>query len=677
VDPFSGVAVGALGQLVATAVLAAAGPAWNALRGGSPEERAVRDATAEALTLALRDAALPASASADDAWVDEVAGVWRRAFTPQVSAALVVCLADPSADAASRFVLLARQALEEGGATPTVEHGSRIRIMRRRAIPRRPLYDLAELERTFSVEEFLAKLPRRLFESLTKASLREEKVRGLVGHLLQQRADAARERDEPASPGEFRDDVITLLHRLDAWARTERLPEYLPEHTDVAALSRTVRVRRGIRPGSVSDPAGDDLRPWPEMAAEHQRLVVLADPGLGKSWLIRTETHRLYLEARTQLKTGPGGVIIPVPLRCDQLAAAVGHDLAEKAVAHLAAQLLPERSRAAMTAKVRAGEVVLLLDALDELTPAENGTLLQVVWEWAEQAGNRARCVITSRIAGYTGPPVPDACEVELQAFTAEDIDGLVAAWHLPPTAASRLLDWAADPAVAAMQRNPLLLALLCWLAAQLPAGEDMPRTRGQLFGRVLRLFLTRKYRSLDNPAAPPLDDIGVNALMEVLAPLAFTFATQPAGWIDLMPGQRLLHAIRDTDSGFIGRDRTPDQVLRELSVDAGVLVPAGNPSAGRSPGYLFFHRAVAEYLVAWHLASLSEPEWLGIVERHRWFDADWAEVIPMLGECLDNPASARRLIEHLLDDDTDPFHYSLFTAIRVWGARPGATGPA
>ena len=228
VDPFSGaVAVGALSQLVATAVLAAAGPAWNALRGGSPEMRAVGDATAEALTFALRGAAR-SPASADDAWVGEVAGVWLRAFTPQVSAALMVCLADPSADAASRFAQLARQALEEGGATPTVEQRSGIRIMHRRAIPRRPLYDLAELERTFSVEDFLDKLPLRLFDSLTAVSRQEEKVRGLVDHLLRQRADARARGEEPASPAEFRDDMIALLGHLDTWARKGRLPRYLP-----------------------------------------------------------------------------------------------------------------------------------------------------------------------------------------------------------------------------------------------------------------------------------------------------------------------------------------------------------------------------------------------------------------------------------------------------------------
>ncbi len=275
--------------------------------------------------------------------------------------------------------------------------------------------------------------------------------------------------------------------------------------------------------------------------------------------------------------------------------------------------------------------------------------------------------MITSRIAGYTGSPVLGAREIELQAFTDEDTKRFIAAWPLPPAAASLLLDRARDPAVAAMGRIPLLLALLCWLAAQLAAGEVMPRTPGQLFDRVLRWFLSQPHRS---PAAAPLTDTAIDALMETLTPLAFTFATQPAGWVDLMPGDRLLDAIRTTGPAFTERRQTAAEVLRELAVDADVLVPAGDPSAGRSPGYLFFHRAAAEYLVARHLATLPWPDWLAIVEQHRWFDPDWAEVILMLGERL-NQAAARNLIGHLLGDDIDPFHHSLFIAIRVWGARP------
>ena len=534
--------------------------------------------------------------------------------------------------------------------------------------------------------------------------MREDRARGLVDHLLRQRADSRAREAEPATPREFRQDLATLLRCLGEQARTGRLPPYLPLRADVTALSRTVRVRPGIRSGMTGrrdarDPGRHDAGrayqlpverpeatepplPWPEVAAEHRRLVVLADPGLGKSWLVRTETHRLAQEALTRLGADPAGVIVPIPVRCDQLAAAAGKDLADRAAMHLAGQqFLPARSRAGLAAKVRAGEVVLLLDALDELTAAESGLLRELVRSWADQAGHHARCVITSRIAGYTGSSLPGACEVELQPFTPGDVKAVVAAWHLPPTAVRRLLDRIRDPAIAAMARIPLLLALLCSLTAQLPFGEALPRTRGQLYDRVVRWFLTQAHRSSDNPRAPALDDFDVDALLEILAPLAFTFACRDEGWTDLMSADRLLNAIRAVGPAFTERCRPAVEVLRELSVGAGVLVPDRDPSAGRSPDYLFLHRTVAEYLVARHLATLPQADWLAIVDQHRWFDPDWAEVIPMLGERL-SPLSAATLIQHLLADEADPFHCSLLTAIRIWGTRPDAdnllpVGPA
>jgi hypothetical protein len=130
---WAGLSRGALGELIATAVAAAAGRAWKSLRGrGSPEARAVRNAIDVALTGALRDAVLPADTLADDAWVTEVAQVWQAAFTPAVSAALVTCLADQSKASADRFAELARQALVDSGC------------------------DLAVLGRTFWVDEFVA-----------------------------------------------------------------------------------------------------------------------------------------------------------------------------------------------------------------------------------------------------------------------------------------------------------------------------------------------------------------------------------------------------------------------------------------------------------------------------------------------------------------------------------------
>lgn len=660
------VTVEVLADLVAGRVVAASDRVWKKLRG-SPEGRAVRQSVTAALNDALAAAVWGDGASAgDESWAAQVSAEWQQAFNKAVVASLVGCLADSSDDAAARFAEQTKAALRDSGC------------------------DMASLGRAFWVDEFLAQLPRCLFAELSAASLRDEGVRSLVGHLLALREDERARGNVPASPAEFRSDLMSLLDRLEARARKKGLPAYL-DGADTAELSREVRVRLGVRPGVASGQAegvyagaarhlatewpGGSGPPisWPEAAADSNCLMVLADPGLGKSWLIRSETRRLCHAASDLLADGDrGGVIFPVPLRCDQLAQEHGRDLAEKAAEYLVGQrLLPRRSCVELAEKIRRGKAVLLLDALDETTPADDHQVRTDLREWADQADGQARCVIASRISGYAGSPLPGAREVELQPFSREDVVEVVNSWGLPTATAARLRHRLEDdPAIAAMARIPLLLALICRLAAS-PGenGNDLPRTRGELLDRVLRSFMSRSYRSPnDRGNRLVLDGIGFDRLAELLGPVAFAFANQPEGWTDLMPQDRLLEALREAGTPF---DQAHD-VLRELTLHAEILVPAGDPSEARSPAYLFIHRAVAEYLVAGYLANLlPEDRWLAIAERHRWSDPDWAEAIPMLGERLDK-SSARTLIKHLSAAD-DPFHHSLLTAARVWGARRDA----
>ena len=48
--------------------------------------------------------------------------------------------------------------------------------------------------------------------------------------------------------------------------------------------------------------------------------------------------------------------------------------------------------------------------------------------------------MITSRIAGYAGPPLPGAMEVELQPFTPGDVTQVIRAWQLPAAAERELM---------------------------------------------------------------------------------------------------------------------------------------------------------------------------------------------------------------------------------------------
>jgi HEAT repeat protein len=489
---------------------------------------------------------------------------------------------------------------------------------------------------------------------------------------------------------EFAEDLRRMLEGLAWQAGHGRLPPYLSGRAEVMMLARQVSVRLGVRPEArgrgqaarsmyalAADRNGREgasaPQPWLEVAARHDRLVVLADPGLGKSWLIRTETLRLARAALDGLDRSGARVIVPVPLRCDQLAGADGLDLPSRAAACLAGQgLLAARARDLLAAKIDAGEAVLLLDALDELTSAEAGSVRALISDWAERPGPRARCVITSRIAGYTGPPLPDAAEVELQPYTPDDVQGFIRAWQLPPAGERRLADRAnGDRAVAAMTRVPLLLAMLCSLASR-PGGQALPATRADLYERLLRWFLTRAHRAADDSAEPARTEVEVEALLGVLAPVAFTFAASRDGWTDRIPAGDLLNAIRATGPALSDLRMTAVQVLTALSADAGVLVPDGDPTAGRSPGYLFLHRTFAEYLTARHLATLPAADWQALVAEHQWFDPDWEQVIPMLGAQLSRE-HASELITSLLASRPDPFLHTAFTAIRVAAERTDA----
>ena len=149
-----------------------------------------------------------------------------------------------------------------------------------------------------------------------------------------------------ASPDEFRADVLELLTAVDQNACKANLPPYLRPGSDVIQMARTVRLLGRVRrpkdeaetAGSGQDsghkhvyelPAERDRRanappqPWQEAAFQHDRLIVLGDPGMGKSWLLRTHTHHLAQVALTSLADDapvPEETTIPIPVRADVLA---------------------------------------------------------------------------------------------------------------------------------------------------------------------------------------------------------------------------------------------------------------------------------------------------------------------------------------------------------------------
>jgi HEAT repeat protein len=463
-----------------------------------------------------------------------------------------------------------------------------------------------------------------------------------------------------------------LANKDHEWERERE--DHEPERDRLYALPAEQGERSGI------------AQQWEDVASENSQVIVLADPGMGKSWLIRAETHRLAVAASGSLADPSVRVedtLIPVPVRADVLATAPGRDLADATSCYLAAEgLLARRSVAAMQELVNGGGVVLLVDALDEIPRRAQGAggrapekrLQDLFRQWAARCDGSVRCIFTSRLAGYSGPPLPGAREAELLPFTPQDARTALRAWNLPSQVAGRIVRWLGDPGVAGMARVPLLLALMCSLAADPQHGDSLPKTRAGIYEAVLWHFLSGTHRVDYRSPAGAVDPGERESLLRILSQVAFSFATTRQGWVDRMPYSELAGAIDAAGGSQTGSGRLGAEDLIRRCETAGVLVPGGNPRTG-GQAYMFLHRSVAEYLTARYLRDLPPAQRMQAVAEHQWFDPDWAEVIPLLGGLLattvPEPDAAKTLVMHFLTQRPDPLHRAFHMAIRILGEQP------
>ncbi|MFE7095893.1 NACHT domain-containing protein, partial [Streptomyces erythrochromogenes] len=269
---------------------------------------------------------------------------------------------------------------------------------------------------------------------------------------------------------------------------------------------------------------------------------------------------------------------------------------------------------------------------------------------------------------GHPGPPAtagggPQWQELVLAPFDRAAVVALVRSWPLTSAARASVLERVRTPGLGEV---PLLLALLCALAEEIPEGPadgapELPAAKSELYERMLRRFLVHEQRP------PAAEDIEADRLLDLLGPVAFHFAHRTeGGWTDVMSRQEVLRALRSAGPPFTELRRDVASVLRTLSVEAGVLQPLGDTSGGRAQPYLFLHRSFAEYLTARHLAELPETEALAALDHHLADGGRWDDTLAMLGRLvLSGHGSARfaRLLMHLADRPGGVLH-----AVRMLG---------
>lgn len=275
----------------------------------------------------------------------------------------------------------------------------------------------------------------------------------------------------------------------------------------------------------------DSRSPVGERLGVSRRLVVLGDPGGGKTTMLRwMATAYLLLHkddaAFTQVpdtQTLPRRPWIPVLIRCRDLGEAdLCRCFTDFLTQHLKkSELLPEEAdvmRAVILDRIATGKALLLVDGLDEIANPQVRTLFCQELERTAARFPEVPIVVTSRIVGYRDMPYRMGSGFEhgvIAELSREDKDLFARRWvelteqhQLAPEKAKRaqeLLDALhSSDRIERLTGNPMLLTTLALVKRKV---GKLPNRRNKLYAEAVSVLLNWNpslYKTIEEDEAIP-----------------------------------------------------------------------------------------------------------------------------------------------------------------------------
>ncbi|WP_167387763.1 HEAT repeat domain-containing protein [Streptomyces recifensis] len=382
---------------------------------------------------------------------------------------------------------------------------------------------------------------------------------------------------------------------------------------------------------------------------EAGRVVLLGDPGAGKSTLARYVTLALANNSPVQgLDRLAGWVPLLVELRI-YAEAGWRERTFEEFLHHLhATEGLGLPAPVLEKCLSDSGQVVVIFDGLDELfDPQVREAVTNRIAGFASRHP-RARILVTSRVIGYQRAILDGAgfTHFMLQDLDNEQIRQFVARWYQSscpddPVRVRQLCRRVTDAvehsaSVRELAGNPLILTILAIIGRR----RELPRDRRTVYEHAVSVLVEQwdPNKRLKDRVEESMPYLGSEDRQELLQLVARRMQEGQGGIAgNHIPGPDLL----DTFTGYL-RERyelPPDRataaarvMLQQLRDRNFVLSRYGGEVYG------FVHRTFLEYLAATDIArrfneehSLSPDELIKNVFARRWKDPAWREVLLLL----------------------------------------------
>ncbi len=392
---------------------------------------------------------------------------------------------------------------------------------------------------------------------------------------------------------------------------------------------------------------------WKEAKKQHQRIIVLADPGMGKSTLLRREACLTAQEERQSLKNNNKKleeVVFPLFLRLSDLAETPEEII--DAIPVLIQRDYPETATQVMELlrkKLKIGKCLLLLDALDEV-PTEHRQRQRLIEKLNRFAQRQPPCPIicTSRIVGYSGAFVQGAKEVEIVPFSQKQTEEYIETWFRNAagylnndavSASSLIRELRNKPQIRGLAQNPLLLSLICSLYQE--KGLTLPARRCEVYEQAVRYMLGKWSKNRN----PELNDAWIDAKTELLEELAYQFSCDGKEIFTLRELRKTIDEYLRSGNASTDFDKLSASLLiSELSEQDGILQKLHKDG----DQYLFLHRTFQEYLTASYLNQVSDG--IALAKAHFW-KYEWHETLSLLAGLMENSVPLLQAITAEKDD--------------------------
>ncbi|TQJ22363.1 NACHT domain-containing protein [Micromonospora sp. A202] len=386
-----------------------------------------------------------------------------------------------------------------------------------------------------------------------------------------------------------------------------------------------------------------------------RRIVILGDPGAGKSTIVAKLTQELSEDSHDLHTRTPLLLILRDLVRDFEIG---GKTIAEclEFVCRDPYNLTPPPH--AIEYLLLNGRAIVIFDGLDELTDTSLRTRVVRLIEGFVHRYPLVPIVATSRLIGYDAAPLSDKLFTlyRLQQFNENQVSEFAGKWFdLDPTVAAsdvatlRKSFLADSRLVLDLRRNPLTLTLLCSMYS---TERYIPRNRPEVFERCT-LMLFDRWDRMRGVKSEIQYGVQIRTAIQHLAWELLT-VTEHGG---SLPRHRIVREL--ANNYFRSRRDNQEDALQDAEdfIDfctgrSWVLTDVG---ATRSePRFGFTHRTFLEYFSAEHLvrSSDSSPQRVFDTVIQRIAETEWEVVCQLAIQILDRNAAdgADRFLGYVLD---------------------------